>query len=74
MPLYCFACDQCGEEFEILASIKQKEAGLEPECPKCQSRATTQMITAGLTLRGSSLGYLSRTTCGPNPGPGCCRS
>ena len=53
MPFYAFQCEQCGEAFDVRASIKEKEAGLKPECPKCHHKKTRQVITAGLVIRGS---------------------
>lgn len=35
MPVYEFRCEGCGRKFDIVASLKEKEAGLEPVCPKC---------------------------------------
>lgn len=70
MPLYDYQCDQCQTVFEIRATIKEKEAGLEPECPICHEKKARQIITAGLILHGGS-GF-SMPGCGPNSGPGCC--
>ena len=72
MPIYNFECKQCAEIFEVRASFKEKEAGLEPECPLCHSKETSQRITAGLMLRGSNGGSVSLPKCGPNAGSGCC--
>jgi putative FmdB family regulatory protein len=72
MPIYNFQCEQCLEVFEVRATFKEKELGLEPECPICHSQETRQMITAGLVLRGSDGASLSLPGCGPNAGPGCC--
>ncbi len=72
MPIYAFQCEQCAEVFEIRASFKQKEAGLEPECPKCHGQQARQIITAGLVIRGSDGASLALPGCGPDAGPGCC--
>jgi putative FmdB family regulatory protein len=72
MPLYDFHCDQCDEVFEVRASIKDKEAGLDPECPRCHSHAAKQLVTAGLVIRRGDGAGLSLPVCGPNAGPGCC--
>lgn len=32
MPIYEYACEQCGNEFELLVRGKEKAA-----CPKCES-------------------------------------
>ena len=70
MPLYDYKCNQCQNIFEVRASFKEKEAGLQPECPECESPDTQQVITAGLLLFGSGNGGLPG--CGPSAGPGCC--
>lgn len=72
MPLYSFQCEQCSEIFEVRATFKEKEAGLEPECPKCHDTKTYQLITAGLVIHSSNGANIS-LGCGPNAGPGCCR-
>jgi len=38
MPIYDFQCKQCNEVFEVRATIREKEAGLAPGCPNCDSR------------------------------------
>jgi putative FmdB family regulatory protein len=72
MPIYDFQCKQCNEVFEVRATIHQKEAGLTPECPNCNSLDVRQLITAGLFLHGG--GNMALSACGPNAGPGCCGS
>ena len=72
MPLYDYQCEQCQVVFEIRATIKEKEIGLEPECPMCQGKQTHQIITAGSILRGGSSSGFSMPGCGPGAGPGCC--
>jgi putative FmdB family regulatory protein len=73
MPLYDYQCQNCQSFFEVRASFKEKEAGLQPECPQCHSQETRQVLTAGLLLHGSgnSAAY-KMPACGPNSGPGCC--
>ncbi|MGB9845816.1 MAG: FmdB family zinc ribbon protein, partial [Methanothermobacter tenebrarum] len=44
MPTYEFECGDCGERFEIRASIKEKEQGLSPKCPRCGSENTGQVF------------------------------
>jgi putative FmdB family regulatory protein len=72
MPFYAFRCEQCDETFEVRASIKEKEAGLTPECPQCQGKKTRQLISAGLVIRGGDGASLALPSCGPDAGPGCC--
>jgi putative FmdB family regulatory protein len=70
MPLYDFQCKDCGEAFEVRATIKEKEAGLELLCPKCGNPEVRQMLTAARMLHGSK--EFSPPTCDPSSGPGCC--
>ncbi len=72
MPLYVYQCEECQTVFEVRASFKEKEAGLEPECPQCKSQQTRQVITAGLVIRSSDGTSLALPSCGPDAGPGCC--
>lgn len=74
MPFYAFQCEHCHEVFEIRATIKEREAGLQPTCPNCHETQVKSLITAGLVIHGSDGGSLSLSSrgCGPNAGPGCC--
>ncbi len=73
MPLYDYQCKGCEAIFEVRATFKEKEAGLEPECPECHSKRTRQLLAPGLFLRHSVDGAsLALPTCGPNAGAGCC--
>jgi putative FmdB family regulatory protein len=72
MPLYSFRCEQCEETFEIRASFKEKETGLEPECPQCESKQTRQLLSAPY-LTGTWAGpNPTNSACGPDAEPGCC--
>lgn len=51
MPIYDFQCQDCQTVFEVRATFKEKEQGLEPKCPQCQSKRTRQVLTTGLLLR-----------------------
>ncbi len=73
MPLYDYQCQDCQMVFEVRATFKEKEAGLKPECPRCKSKETHQLLTSGLLLRQTGDGAsLALPGCGPNAGPGCC--
>lgn len=50
MPLYDYQCNQCQYVFEVSASLKEKETGLQPACPQCHSLDTLQVLTAGTVL------------------------
>jgi len=70
MPTYVYACEECGKTYEITASIKEKEAGLQPECPQCLSDRSRQLITTSYTIRSGN----GNVTPGCDPGSGCCGS
>lgn len=73
MPTYSFQCQDCQEVFDVYATFKEKEAGLKPQCPQCQSKKTRQLLTSGLFLRRSDDGAsFDLPACGPSAGPGCC--
>lgn len=48
MSKYCYKCDKCGCNFEITASIKEKEEGKGEKfiCPKCGSNEIKQEFSA----------------------------
>ena len=75
MPFYAFQCEQCAEDFEVRATIKEREAGLHPACPNCHTTHVKPKITAGLVMHGSDGGSLSSAAaaCGCGRG-GCCGS
>ena len=72
MPLYEYQCQDCRTVFEVRATFKEKQSGLHPECPQCQSLDTKQVLTAGLLIHAGDGADLSIPGCGPNCGPGCC--
>ena len=73
MPFYAFECEQCHAVFDVRATIKEREAGLQPECPNCHDVHVKSLITAGLVVHGSDGGSLSAAgrACGCGSG-GCC--
>ena len=44
MPTYEYRCDKCGEEFSVILSVSELEAG-KVTCPKCKSKKLSQLIT-----------------------------
>jgi len=73
MPVYDYQCQVCGNTFEVFATFKQKEAGLQPECPMCHSTETQQRIGSVLFIRnGGGEVRPAPMGCGPNAGRGCC--
>lgn len=46
MPTYSYKCNDCGNKFEIAASIKEKEeGGSKFYCPKCASKNTKHVFS-----------------------------
>jgi len=76
MPTYVFQCLDCQESFDVRASMREKEAGLAPECPRCNGPHVRQLIT-GTFVVGSNrppnpLPTTGRGCWGGGPGSGCC--
>ena len=74
MPTYDYQCQDCEHVFEVRATFKQKDAGLQPECPECHSAKTQQAFRSVMFVRsGDSASAMPMPmACGPNMGPGCC--
>lgn len=73
MPLYEYQCQDCQAVFEVRATFKEKEEGIKPECPQCQSKQTRQLLTSGLLLRVvSDNAPQGGCACGTGGGSGCC--
>jgi len=74
MPTYDYQCRDCEHVFEVFATFKQKDAGLQPECPECHSTETQQAFRSMMFIRSGDGGSVMPTPmgCGPNMGPGCC--
>lgn len=53
MPVYEFQCQDCGKKFEIVATLAEKEAGLDPACPKCGRLRARQVFSRFTLLTGS---------------------
>ncbi len=53
MPVYEFQCQDCGKKFEIVATLAEKEAGLNPACPSCGRKRARQVFSRFTLLTGS---------------------
>ncbi len=53
MPVYEFQCQDCGKKFDIVATLAEKEAGLNPACPKCDRKRARQVFSRFTLLVGS---------------------
>jgi putative FmdB family regulatory protein len=72
MPTYVYACQKCGEVFEVQASFKQKEQGLKPACPACHGKRSRPVLTtAGLVVRGSDGASAPHSSCSPGCSGNC---
>ena len=45
MPLYEFACLDCGKEFSAVLSLKEHDRK-PPACPKCKGTRVEQLVTS----------------------------
>lgn len=56
MPRYEYVCQDCGEAFEIRASMSAYSEGLSPQCPKCGSQDVARVFGSVNVLTGGSPG------------------
>ena len=50
MPIYGYHCDECGNEFEILQSMKDDPLKV---CPKCGGPLRKLLYPVGISFKGS---------------------
>ncbi|MEZ5605031.1 MAG: zinc ribbon domain-containing protein [Burkholderiaceae bacterium] len=71
MPIYEYACRQCGHQFETLV-----RSGSQPECPNCQSSELDKqlsVIAAPVVSGGAAAAAPGPCgSCGHPDGPGAC--
>ena len=71
MPIYEYACSDCGEKFETLV-----RSGSTPECPRCHSVALEKQLSVFATSAESSRDVPAMAgpcgSCGHPDGPGAC--
>ena len=53
MPVYEYQCQDCGKKFDTVATLAEKEAGLDPVCPKCGRHRARQVFGRFTVLAGS---------------------
>jgi len=72
MPIYEYACNGCGKEFETLV----RESSPAPECPDCHSTALHKKLSVFAALKSSpSVSQdmpAACQACGHPDGPGAC--
>jgi putative FmdB family regulatory protein len=69
MPIYEYACQDCGREFEMLV-----RSGTEPACPQCHSAHLEKRLSVFATAGSESAAEAAAPcgTCGHPGGPGSC--
>ena len=68
-----YVCEDCGEAFEIRASISAYSEGLNPTCTACESTKVARTFESVTVLTSSRSGTASGSSC-PSSGrcpPGC---
>lgn len=55
MPLYEFACSDCGSKFEVLTSYESSQAGM--LCANCQGTNVRKLVSAFARPARSGGGY-----------------
>jgi putative FmdB family regulatory protein len=68
MPIYEYACRECGRRFEELV-FGQAPA---PSCPGCSGGDVERLLSAVAVGRGEQAGPASCGSCGDPRGPGAC--
>jgi putative FmdB family regulatory protein len=68
MPIYEYACNECGHEFEFLLRGEEK-----PSCPSCGKKRLTRMlsVSAAHSARSSAPACPARDACGMSS---CCNN
>jgi putative FmdB family regulatory protein len=71
MPIYEYACPQCGHEFEALV-----RSGTTPECPTCHSTRLDKKLSVFATASADAAPQHAMpeacASCGHPGGPGAC--
>lgn len=70
--IYAYRCEHCGKQFDVQATLAEKERGLHPRCPDCNSREVLQDFSGVGILTRSGGGGAAPPFCGPGSGAGCC--
>ncbi len=72
MPIYEYACQDCGREFEALV-----RSDTVPECPKCHSiqleKKLSVFATGNAAPEAAPMAAGPCGSCGHPDGPGACR-
>ena len=71
--IYEFQCRSCRTIFEVRASLAEKEKGLQPQCPGCNSSDTNQIVTT-FAMGASGPDFSSSAQSGHSHGGPSCSS
>ena len=52
MPLYEYRCQACGDDFETLRGLNEKDEDV--ECPTCGAKKAEKLLSACCTVKGES--------------------
>ena len=52
MPLYEYRCQACGDDFEILRGLHEKDEDV--KCPQCGEKKAEKLLSACCTVKGES--------------------
>ncbi len=63
MPIYEYACAQCGRTFEKLHS--RRTDGADVACPGCHSRTVERQMSRPAAARSGGGGAVATPACGP---------
>jgi len=68
MPIYEYCCNDCGETFEKVVRLSEREE-LPPTCPECASHNTRKKIST-ISILGSISSESSTNNCATRGGFG----
>jgi putative FmdB family regulatory protein len=72
MPIYEYHCKMCGNNFDIQASIAEKEKGLDVTCAQCGGKSVEQVLGGIAMLTGQAVKNAPRASnCGCSCGGNC---
>lgn len=69
MPIYEYACKECGEKFDALRSMKDADTPI--ECKKCHSPNTRRLISSCFAQGNGISASSSAHSCGGCQGGSC---
>ena len=69
MPLYEYSCENCGETFEELISLRDRDS--QRVCPTCGSEQVQRLISAFAVGKSSAKAAASAVSC-PTCSTGVC--